>query len=341
MRYTDVCIESCDYVLPEKIITSENIESKLEKLYRMLSCPKGQLEALTGVKERRVWKTGTLPSSIAAEAAQKTIEKSGTKPEEIDLIIYTGVCRDKLEPSTANVVHHKLGLSADCLALDVSNACTGFLNGMMVAANMIESKSIRSALIVTGENAGPLYDNVLPKLENLKEALDFRKHLASLTLGSAGVAMILTQKELSKTGHKLLGALGQTDSSGYHLCQGTGDINSLEMETDTAGLMRQGLALVVKTWEFFKRHLEWTNETPDHVLTHQISKKHQEKAFALMNIPQEKSSSHLDTLGNTGSAAAPLSLAQGMEKDLFKKGEKILLSGIGSGINTLVMGLEW
>ena len=341
MRYSEVCIESCSYFLPEKIITSESIESKLHELYALLGCPTGHLEALTGIRERRVWEPGTLPSTIAAEAAKKALKDADMGPEAIDLIIYTGVCRDQLEPSTANVVHHNLGLSPHCFAFDVSNACVGFLNAMLVASGMIEMKQIRSALIVTGENAGPLYENVIPKLQKAKDPNVFRKYLASLTLGSAGVAMVLTQKNLSKTGHQISGGITQTDSSGHQLCQGRGDVNSLEMETDTANLMRQGLTLSKTTWELFKSHLEWNNETADHVITHQISKNHQKKCLNLLGLSEDKGYSHIDYLGNTGSAAAPLSLAQGIEKNSFKKNDSIALLGIGSGINTLMMGLKW
>ena len=342
MRYSGVCLESCHYSLPEKIVTSEAIESELEEnLYTILGCPKGHLEALTGIQERRIWEPGTLPSTIATEAAKKTLAASGTRPEDIDVVIYTGVCRDQLEPSTANLVHFNLGLSSTCFAFDISNACVGFLNGMLIAANMIEIGQIKRALVVTGENAGPLYSSLLPKLAQAKDPLQFRKSLASLTLGSAGVAMILTKEDISNTGHKLLGAVALTDSAGHDLCKGYGDVNSLTMETDTVNLMKRGLYLSQKSWEIFKKHLEWDNDTPDHVITHQISRNHQKKCLELLGLSLEKGHSHINFLGNTGSAAAPLSLAQGMENSSFKKGEKIALLGIGSGINTMMMGLEW
>lgn len=341
MRYSEVCLESCGYFLPDKIITSDEIEAKLTQLYKTLQCPKGHLEALTGIKERRVWPSGTLPSDIATKAAKKTLLDANLKKDDIDLVIYTGVCRDKLEPSTANVVHHNLGLPLHCQAFDVSNACIGFLNGMIIASNMIEMNQIKTALVVTGENAGPLYDTVIPKLQKTTEAHNFRKYLASLTLGSAGVAMILRRKSLSETKHQVLGGITQTDSEGHHLCQGTGNVDSLEMETDTVNLMKKGLILSQKSWELFKRHLEWTNKTPDHVITHQISRNHQEKCLGLLGLPLEKGYSHISYLGNTGSAAAPLSLAQGIEKSCFHKKDMIALLGIGSGINTLMIGLRW
>lgn len=341
MHYSEVCLESFGYHLPEQAITSEEIECKLSRLYEHLRIPKGRLEALTGIKERKIWPSGTLPSDIASEAGKKALENCHLNAQDIDLVIFTGVCRNALEPSTANVVHHNLKLSPHCMSFDISNACIGFLNGMTVAANMIEMKQVRNALIVTGENAAPLYDNILPKLSELKDEEMFRNSLASLTLGSAAVAFVMTHKDISKNQHKLIGGVGQCDSSGHNLCIGNGDTRALSMQTDTVNLMKKGLILSQITWELFKRKIEWDNTTPDHILTHQISQSHHNKCFELLKLQQEKGYCFIENLGNTGSAAAPLSLALAHEQGHFKAKDKIALLGIGSGLNTLMLGIKW
>ena len=164
MRYSEVYLESTGYTLPDQILTSEDIETKLAPLYEKIHCAKGRLEQLTGIKERRIWPLGTLPSTIASAAGKKALANANMDPSEIDLVIHTGVCRDALEPSTAHLVHHNLKLSPHCLAFDLSNACVGFLNAITVASNMIEIGQIKTALIVTGENAGPLYETTIPNL---------------------------------------------------------------------------------------------------------------------------------------------------------------------------------
>jgi acyl-CoA:acyl-CoA alkyltransferase len=341
MLYSKVCIDSYGYLLPEKVLTSKEIEEQLTPIYNAIGCPKGRLEQLTGVRERRIWEPGTLPSTIASQAAKKCLQNSQHSSEDIDLVIHTGVCRDALEPATAQVVHHNLNLSSNCMAFDISNACLGFLNGILVASNMIELGQIKTALIVTGENSGPLYHKTIPFLLKNKNEQTFRDSLASLTLGSASTAMLLTHEKHSNTTHRVLGGFSQTDSSGYDLCTGDGNIHALTMKTKASELMKKGLTLSKTTWELFKRRLDWNNESISHFITHQISQQHHIKGFELLNIPIKKGYSYLENLGNTGSAAAPLSLMLTAEKELIKLNDRIATIGIGSGLSTLMLGLSW
>lgn len=143
MLYRDVCIESFGYTLPDEVISSEEIERRLEPLYARLKLPAGRLELMTGIKERRVWTAGTLPSQISVVSGRRAIESAGIERREIGALVHGSVCRDFLEPATACGVHHQLELSRECLIYDVSNACLGLLNGMVQVANMIELGQIR------------------------------------------------------------------------------------------------------------------------------------------------------------------------------------------------------
>ena len=178
MQYKEVCLESFGYVLPERIMTSLEIEDRIKPLYEKLSFKHGRLQALTGIKERRVWPLGTRPSTVAAEAAEKAISNSKIDRRDIGLLIHAGVCRDALEPSTASIIHSKLKLDNNCLAFDISNACIGFLNSISVAANMIELGQIKSALVVTGENSAPLYECTINKLLEDPTEENFRRNFS-------------------------------------------------------------------------------------------------------------------------------------------------------------------
>jgi 3-oxoacyl-[acyl-carrier-protein] synthase-3 len=341
MRFGSVCLEAIGYCLPEEILTSASLEEELSSVFGGLNFPRGRFEQLTGVRERRIWPVGTKPSDLAADAAKKVLASSGVEAKAIDMLIHTGVCRDSLEPATAAVVHRHLGLEPHCQTFDLSNACLGFLSGITVAANLIELGQINYALIVTGENAGPIYKDTIAYLKEHPQAEALRTNIASLTLGSASVAMLLCRKELSRSGHRLLGGVQQIASAGSSLCRGFGDVYHQRMETDTAELMRQGLELSQVSWELFKRELAWQQETADYVLNHQVSQAHQEKVLALLKLPKEKTYSNLHRFGNTGSAAVPLEFALGWEGGQFKRGEHIALLGIGSGITCLMLGIQW
>ena len=132
MRYSQVCLESWGYVLPEKVLTSLEIEKQLSPLCKKFSLPSGFFEIFTGIKERRVWEKETLPSHMSTLAAQKALTKENLKNTDIDYLLHVSVSRDYLEPATAATVHHELGLSPQASYFDISNACLGFLNGILV-----------------------------------------------------------------------------------------------------------------------------------------------------------------------------------------------------------------
>ena len=110
MIYSKVYIDAFGYELAPNVVTSEDIETRLEPLYEALHFQKGQLEALTGITERRFWDPGYKMYQGAIEAGKKAIKNSSIAPESIGMLIYGGVCRDNLEPATACAVSHGLGL---------------------------------------------------------------------------------------------------------------------------------------------------------------------------------------------------------------------------------------
>ncbi len=143
MRYENVCLESFGYTLPEEIVSSAELEVALAPLYKRLRLPEGRLELMTGIRERRFWPPGTLPSGPSMASAQLAIDAAQLDKSQIGALVHASVCRDYLEPATASTVHHTLDLPSDCVIYDVSNACLGVLNGMVQVANMIELGQIR------------------------------------------------------------------------------------------------------------------------------------------------------------------------------------------------------
>ena len=121
MKYSRVYIDSFGYELPPNVVTSDDLEKRLEPLYEALRIQKGQLEVLTGIQERRFWDPGYRMHAGATKAGQKAIQTSDISPESIGMLIYGGVCRDNLEPATACAVSEGLGLGPETHIYDVSN----------------------------------------------------------------------------------------------------------------------------------------------------------------------------------------------------------------------------
>jgi acyl-CoA:acyl-CoA alkyltransferase len=348
MRFEKVFIEGLGYHLPENIVTSAEIEDRLAPLYERLKLPQGRLELMSGIHERRFWRNGIFPSEVATLAGEKAIAQSGVEREQIGCLISASVCRDFLEPSTASVIHNNLKLPGEAFVFDVSNACLGVLNGMSIIASMIEQNQILAGLVVAGENGGPLVNNTIATLLAQKDITrsEVKSSFASLTIGSSAVGIVLAHEKIAKQAHRLLGGVSMAETQFNHLCRGSDDSGaggkwSPLMDTDSETLMQEGCRLAGKTWIRTREILGWNNEDVNRVFCHQVGKGHRKLMYESVGLNPEKDFSTLEFLGNTGSASLPTTLALGIEKNVLKSGDKAALLGIGSGLNCLMMGVEW
>lgn len=343
MKFDNVAIETLEYALPKEAWTSADIEAKLAPMYQRLSLPEGRLELMTGIKERRFWPEGTLPSEASAKAGEAVLKKTDFDRHKIDLLIHSAVCRDRLEPATAAYVHGLLNLSSTTQIFDLSNACLGFLNAMVVAAGMIESKQVERVLIVSGEDGRPLVENTLKQLlrpEQTRKTI--KPYFANLTIGSGAVGALLCHKSLTRKNCPLFTAAAvATDSSANKLCQGDSSGNALEMMTDSEELLLAGIRVAEKAWQRFTQLTTWTPETPDCIVTHQVGKAHSRELFKALKLDLSKNYATFESLGNVGSVSCPITLAQAIENGKFKAGQKAALLGIGSGLSSLMMAVEW
>src|SRR3954453_73486 len=113
MKYSRVFIEAIGYALPPGGVTSDELEQRLAGVYEALRIPRGQLEALTGIVERRRWDAGYPVSEGAVAAARGALAASGARDERPAALIYAGVCRELFEPATACRVAAGVGVGPD------------------------------------------------------------------------------------------------------------------------------------------------------------------------------------------------------------------------------------
>lgn len=343
MKFNNVVLESFAYYLPEKIVTSNEIESELKNTYDRLKLPEGRLELMTGIIERRMWEPGTKPSHLSSMAANNLFSKSKIKKAEVDLLIHASVCRDFLEPATASVVHQNLKLNKSCMLFDLSNACLGVINAIVVASNMIESGIIKNALIISGENSGPLLRHTIEELKNNTaiNRKDIKKYIANLTIGSAATAIMLSHKSLHPHSPEILGGVFRSDSDANHLCRGDGNANQLMMETDSEELLKFGINLGIETFTEYKKELNLNSSDINLVLTHQVGVAHEKLSLESLELTNNKTYKTYPTLGNTGSSALPITLMRAFEDDQIKKDDIVTLLGIGSGLVSIMLGVKW
>lgn len=347
--FKHVCIEAIGHHLPERVVTSHELEQRLSPCYSRLGLLPGRIELMSGIRERRFFAPGTRPSAISTAAAEAVLSRTKISRERVGCLIHSSVCRDFMEPATASVVHAGLGLGRHCALFDLSDACLGFANAMIVVASMIEAGSIEAGLVVAGEDGGPLVDATIKRLNedpgiNRKNS---KLSFASLTIGSAGAAMLLTHERVSTTGHRLLGGVMRVATEHNGLCHGGqkqshvgGDLGPL-METDSEALMQEGVKLAAMTWRDTRECLRWENAGIQRLFTHQVGVAHRKLLFNSLELDPKLDFPTVEFLGNTGSAALPVALALGEQQGAMKQGDRLALLGIGSGLVCLNLGVQW
>ncbi len=345
MKYTRVFLDAITYELPPVVVTSRELEERLRPMYEALHIPEGQLEALTGIVERRWWDPGFSVAQGAAAAARKAIAATHVKPSDIQVLIYAAVCREQFEPATACKVAAALGISPATI-YDISNACLGVLNGIVDIANRIELGQVRAGLVVSCESAREINDTIIENMLQTQSMENFKTSLATLTGGSGAVAVLVTDGSFgNRTRRRLLGGTTLAAPQHHDLCRWGVEhvLNKARqfMFTDSVAVLKFGVDLGIRTWRNFLGKIGWATEMVDKVICHQVGAGHRDAVLKALGIAKEKEYSSYEFLGNIGTVSLPLTAALAEEREFLKPGDRVSLLGIGSGLNCLMLAVEW
>lgn len=337
IRHRNAALLSIENELPPLVVSSDYFDEQLAGTYRRLGMPKGLLERLAGISERRGWSEGQTFEDGAVAAAQKAMTAAGVEPERIGLIINASVTRDNFEPAVSVGIHDRLNLSRHALNFDITNACLGFVNAMTVASSMIDAGAIKYALIVAGEDPSPWHRTALRILNQPNTSRsDVLAQFATLTLGSGAAAAVLGPADAHPAGHRIIGSVSRAGTEHRNLCIG-GEADQ-GMNTDAAGLLEHGLELVARAWDQAHQDgWEWNNMTS--YVTHQISNAHTNAIIEAVGIERGRIPLTFPRWGNVAAAALPMTLAE--YAPTYSAGDRILCMGVGSGLNTALMQIDW
>ena len=346
MKFTKVFMEAIGYELPQNIISSKWIEGKLAPLYKKLYLQPGQLEALTGIKERRWWNPGHLNGAGAAKAAKKALAETEIPIEDIGAVVYCGVCRDNFEPATACHVAAELQVKPETVICDISNACLGVMNGIIDVANRIELGQIKAGIVVACETAREITQIMIQRMLEEGTMEFFKQALATMTGGSGAVGVVLSDGTYGNDGPKLLGGAAMGAPIHHKMCRWGADKRNPPqvpqiMETNAIGMLRYGGELIRKIGEVFFKRMNWTTNTVDKIISHQVASANRDAMITNLGLTPDKDFSTYPFLGNIGTVSLPLTAAIAEERGILEPGQNVVFVGIGSGLNSMILGWEW
>ena len=333
-RHRDVALLAVVGIEAPVVVPSTVFDERLRPTLKRLRLPRGLLSRVAGVHERRWWDDKMTFDDAATAAGAKALAEAGINAGDVGLLINTSVTRTFLEPSVASRIHSGLGLPSSAIGFDLTNACLGFVNGMTLAAQLIDSGQVQYAVIVNGEDPRPTQEHTLDRLTGPDTTREqFLEEFATLTLGAGAAAAVLGPAHLHPGAHRLIGGVARSATQHHELCVGGID----GMKTDPAGLLAGGLELVVDAWN--EAQDEWGWSDVDRVVTHQVSSVHTRSIIDALGLDPERVPTTFPRWGNVGPAALPMTLAA--QADSLRAGDRVLCMGVGSGLHTAMAEIVW
>ena len=318
----------------------------MSAIHEALHLDPGQAEALTGVRERRFWPVGVTMAECGARAAKKALDQAGIAGHDLGAVLYAGVCRDNLEPATACAIAEAIGADGQAIVFDVSNACLGVLNGMVEIANRIELGQMRAGVVVAAESSRAIVESSIARM-NAEPSMDrYRLGLATLTGGSGAAAVVLTDVDSSFADRRLVAGAALAAPEFHRICrwgpsQGLLGETPNVMDTDASAVLEHGVALGRATWDALLSATGWRPGDVDRVICHQVGAPHRKEVLAALGVAPSRDFSTFETLGNIGTVSLPITAALAHEAGFLRKGDRVAMLGIGSGLNCLMLGVEW
>ena len=313
--------------VPEYVLSNKELE-------KLVDTTDEWIMTRTGISERRILKgEGLGVSDMAVPAVKGLLEKTGTKPEDIELVIFCTVTPDMLFPASANILSDKAGLK-NAWGFDLNAACSGFLYGLSTGARFIESGAHKKVIVVGSDK--------------MSSIVDYTDRTTCVIFGD-GCAAVLLEPTTEEYG--VMDSVLRSDGSGrqYLHQKAGGSIKPPSHATIDARehfVYQEGKSVfkfaVTNMADAAAEILERNNLTGDDIawlVPHQANLRIIDATANRMTVGREKVMINIQKYGNTTNGTIPLCLWE-WEKQL-KKGDNLILAAFGGGFTWGAIWLKW
>jgi len=313
--------------VPDYVLTNKELET-------MVDTTEEWITTRTGIRERRILKGKAQGASfMGIQAVKGLLEKTGTDPNEVDLLICATVTPDMMFPDTGNLIGHGAGLkNAWCFGL--SAACSGFLYALTVGAQFIQTGTHRKVIVVG--------------TDKMSSILDYTDRTTCVLFGD-GAGAVLLEPTLEDAG--IMDSLLKSDGAGaeflFQKAGGSRYPASIETVINKEHFVYQngkpvfkaavsGMADVVK--KVMERN-QLNAENLNWLVPHQANRRIIETVASMLQFPMEKVMVNIERYGNTTAGTLPLCLWD--YESRLKKGDHLILTAFGGGFTWGATYVKW
>lgn len=327
IRYKNVGIRAMAACVPSKVEYNKDLASFMpqEEVEKMINS--------IGIRERRICDADVFASDLCYKAALKLMEDNDINPESIDMLLFMSQGADYRIPATACILQHRLGLSQQCAAMDLSLGCSGFVYGLSAAMAFASMEGIDRVLLLDGE--------AFSKIVNPKDKVNVPLY------GDAGTATLIEKGDFEDSVFIL-----QTDGSGEDSVKipsgmrnpvteeslkvkerENGNLRTdLEVFMDGMEVFNFAVRVVVKSVKNILKQNAITVNDVDYIVFHQANRMMTDFFVKMLKASPEKIPYCIDRFGNTSSASIPLTIVSEL-KDKLDEQKKVVLCGFGAGLS--------
>jgi 3-oxoacyl-[acyl-carrier-protein] synthase III len=312
--------------LPKTIVTNDDLKGTLDTSDEWIV-------ERTGIRCRHKASPYQVTSDLASEAAWTALSDAGISPKDIDLILVATITPDSLMPSTASQVQMKIG-AIRAAALDISAACSGFMYGMTIAQQFIESGAMKNILVIGAE--------ILTRSVNWKD-----RSVCILFGDGAGAAVVGRVPRGQGILAYYLGADGNHPPALLSYV-GSGTTRStmteeaaMNIQMNGKAIYKFGVEILPMTVEAVLQKADFCIDDVDIIIPHQANKRIIEAAAENLGVPISKFYINIDRRANTSAASIPIAMCDAKNESVLKKGSTVLLAGFGGGLTWGGMVLKY
>ena len=313
--------------VPDDVLTNADLE-------KMVDTTDEWITTRTGIKERRILRTpGKATSDMGLEVVRQLLEKTGTKPEEIDLLICATVTPDTTFPDTANTILDKAG-AKNAFGFDINAACSGFLFALTTGTKFIESGMYKKVIVIGADKMSAI--------------VDYSDRSTCIIFGDGAGGVLL---EPNTEGNGVIDAILKSDGSGrefLHMKAG-GSLKPATPETvankehfvfqDGKPVFKAAVTGMVNTVNQVLARNNMTTEDIDWLVPHQANMRIINSVGDMLDFPMDKVMVNIHKYGNTTAGTLPLCLWE--YESQLKKGDNLMLTAFGGGFTWGSLYLKW
>ncbi len=305
---------------PAKILTNED-------LAKMVDTSDEWITTRTGIKRRHITTENESTAFLASEAAKRAIVEANIKAKELDLIIVATITPEMVFPSTASFVQRAIG-AKNAFVFDIGAACSGFVYGLSIVQQFIESGRLKSALVIGAET--------------LTKITDWSERTSCILFGDGAGAVVVQRAENGQKG--ILYCTMSSDGNRWEAlnCQAYGSRHPSSKPLDDPSKRYMQIKGREVYQQAVRRIVESVNECLDHcgltlddvamVVSHQMNARIIESAAKRLNLPDEKVFININDYGNTSAASVPIAFDECVRSGKIKRGDIFVFVAFGAGL---------